>query len=429
MITGVGVLCPIGIGRHAVWRAIEHGQSGIRRLGRFDTSALPVRIGGEVLDFEPKRLVTQRKSLKVMARDAQLGVAGSVLACQDAGIISGTVDPAVLGWFWERTAFAERLRTARSRTASALSQDSSSSAAGREEGFPAMFPLSFPHGSAQYDRVAHLDIAHDARGPNNTIHHGEVSSLLAVIEATRVIERGWADAMIAGGASSQMHPTDWVRHCLSGRLSTRQGDPASVMRPFDADRDGEAWGEGGAAFVLETRQHAEARGATILARVIGSATTFEPSVVQRTSGSGLRRAIVLALAQSRVRSGEVAYIKAHGLSTVEDDSVEARAIRDVLPSVPVTAPKSYFGNLGAARRRGGNGRKRTGVPSRRRPSHAQFLPVGSSLSGRSPSRAAGPQKVSRSSDQLDRIRSKRGFGDRAELKTANSWQGYDQGPV
>jgi 3-oxoacyl-[acyl-carrier-protein] synthase II len=215
------------------------------------------------------------------------------------------------------------------------------------EAFPAMFPLSFlmvlPNMIA-----SHISIAHDARGPNNTIHHGEVSSLLAVIEAARVIERGWADAMIAGGASSQMHPTDWVRHCLSGRLSTRQGDPASVMRPFDADRDGEAWGEGGAAFVLETRQHAEARGATILARVIGSATTFEPSIVQRTSGSGLRRAIVLALTQSRVRSGEVAYIKAHGLSTVEDDSVEARAICDVLPNVPVTAPKSYFGNLGAA---------------------------------------------------------------------------------
>ena len=97
VITGVGVLCPIGIGRHAVWRAIEEGRSGIRRFDRFDTSALPVRIGGEVLDFEPKRLVAQRKSLKVMARDAQLGVAGSVLACQDAGIISGTIDPQRFG--------------------------------------------------------------------------------------------------------------------------------------------------------------------------------------------------------------------------------------------------------------------------------------------------------------------------------------------
>ena len=104
-------------------------------------------------------------------------------------------------------------------------------------------------------------IAQDARGPNNTIHEGEISSLLAVIEAASVIQRGMADVMLAGGASSQLHPLDFVRRMLMGRVSSHHEDPAAAVRPFDALRDGYAWSEGGAAIVLESRQHAQSRGA------------------------------------------------------------------------------------------------------------------------------------------------------------------------
>ena len=128
-----------------------------------------------------------------------------------------------------------------------------------KEGMAASFPLNFlkvlPNMIA-----SHVSIAQDARGPNNTIHQGEVSGLLAVAEAASVIRRGAADAMLAGGASSQLSPFDCVRHCMMGDISRRQDDPAAAMRPFDADRDGQVWGEGAAAFILESRPHAEAAG-------------------------------------------------------------------------------------------------------------------------------------------------------------------------
>jgi 3-oxoacyl-[acyl-carrier-protein] synthase II len=216
------------------------------------------------------------------------------------------------------------------------------------EGMPEIFPLSFlrvlPNMIA-----SHISIVHDARGPNNTIHQAEVSGLLAVSEAVRVIQRGAADVMLAGAASSMMHPFDWVAHCGLGRLSTRQGDPARILCPFDARRDGEVRGEGGAVFILESRQHAEARGVEILARVLGCSSACE--VVNGRGlvhGTGLRRAMHLALQEGGLKPNEVGHVNAHGVSTVADDALEARAIHDVLPGVPVTAPKSLFGNLGAA---------------------------------------------------------------------------------
>jgi 3-oxoacyl-[acyl-carrier-protein] synthase II len=205
------------------------------------------------------------------------------------------------------------------------------------EGLASTFPLSFlrllPNMIA-----SHISIAHDARGPNNTIHEAEVSSLLAIREALRVIQRVAADVMLAGGASSRMQPFDWVAHCTLGRASTRQGDPAEVLRPFDADRSGEVYGEGAAVFVLETRRHAEARGATILARVLGAATACETGngVLK---GAGLRRAMALALGEAGLTPADIGHVNAHGAGVRLDDAVEASAIREVLGDVPVTAPR------------------------------------------------------------------------------------------
>src|SRR5205823_2787719 len=120
-----------------------------------------------------------------------------------------------------------------------------------------------------------IAIAQDARGPNNSITLGEASSLLAVSEAVRAIERGAADVMIGGGCGSRIHPLSWVFRCDQD-ISKRRECPAAASRPFDRDRDGMVYGEGSAAFILETRQHAEARGAKILARVLSQASAFEP---------------------------------------------------------------------------------------------------------------------------------------------------------
>ena len=349
VITGLGVVSPIGIGKDAFWDALCAGRSGVGRITLFDASGLPVSIAAEVRDFDPKPYVRHRKSLKLMCRDAQLGVAAAKLACQDAGLRAGQIDPERLGVVLGADRICSPVLGSeacyRACTVDGRFDFQLWGTRGMESSFPLTFLRVLPNMIA-----SHVSIAHDARGPNNTIHQGDVSSLLAIQEAARVIRRGMADVMIAGGASSQMDPFDWVRHCTLGGLSHRQDDPAAASRPFDADRDGQVRGEGAAALILESRRHAEARGAGILARLLGWAATCDhdrgnngPPVA-----SGLGRAMTAALRQAHLEPGGLGHLNAHGLSTIEGDAIEARAIQKAAPSVPVTALKSYFGNLGAA---------------------------------------------------------------------------------
>jgi len=145
-----------------------------------------------------------------------------------------------------------------------------------------------------------------------------------------------------------MQPYDWVRHCLIGRLSPGGDDPAAVSRPFDADRDGQVRGEGAAVYVLERRDHAQRRGAVVRGRLLGWSATYQRQNGQPAAEASLARAMAASLEQAGLGPDELGHLNAHGLSTVADDRIEARAIRRVLGRVPVTAPKSFFGNLGAA---------------------------------------------------------------------------------
>lgn len=348
VITGVGVVSPIGIGREAFWEGLRQGRSGVRPIVSFDASALPIRIAAEIRDFDPKAFVTARKSLKVMSRDAQLGVAATALAVRDAGLHPGSVDPdrfgIVLGAARICTEMCDSECSYRVSVVDHHFDFSRWGGAGMKATFPLSFLRVLPNMTA-----SHISIIHDARGPNNTIHQSDVSGLLAVDEAAQVIRRGWADVMIAGAASSEVHPFDCVRRCRLGVLSPRQDDPAAVMRPFDARRDGQVWGEGAAVFVLERRERAEARGARVFARYLSSAATCETRPRgERITGSGLRAAIAAAMQRAGLAAKGVGHVNAHGLSAPWEDRLEAAAIRDTLPGVPVTAPKSYFGNLGAA---------------------------------------------------------------------------------
>jgi 3-oxoacyl-[acyl-carrier-protein] synthase II len=346
-ITGVGVVSPIGVGKEQTWDSLLQGRSGVGPIRRFDPGELPVQIAGEVEDFDLKAYVKPRKSLKVMARDTRLGVVASTLARQDAGIAKGQVDPERFGVILGADPICGALEDSEASYRACMVDGEFDFRRWATDGMAATFPLSFlkvlPNMIA-----SHVSIAQDARGPCNTIHQGDLSSLLAVSEATRVIQRGAADAMIAGGASSQLNPYHWIRLCLGGELSTSQEDPTMVLRPFDADRDGQVRGEGAAAFILENRRHAEARGATILARVGGCASTCEPRNGGPPKGIGLRRAMSLAMEEAGFKPSDVGHVNAHGVSTVAEDEIEARAIHACLPETPVTAPKSYFGNLGAS---------------------------------------------------------------------------------
>jgi 3-oxoacyl-[acyl-carrier-protein] synthase II len=195
---------------------------------------------------------------------------------------------------------------------------------------------------------AHVSIAHDARGPSNSIVAGDVSALLAIIEAADVVGRGHADVMIAGGASSNLAMMDLVWHA-GARRSRRVDEPHRATRPFDADRDGFVDAEGAAIFVLERREHATARGVPPLCSIMGYGRRHEPAFdSQPPTGAAIQGAIEATLDMAKLPAASVGHVNAHGLSTRLDDRNEARAIAGTLGDIPVTAPKSFIGNIGAA---------------------------------------------------------------------------------
>jgi 3-oxoacyl-[acyl-carrier-protein] synthase II len=346
VITGIGVVSPIGIGFEEFERALAQGQSGVRRLGIFDTDEFPVRIGAQVIDFDAKQYVMPRKSLKVMSRSIQLAFAAAQMAAAQARIATPEVSPdrfgVVFGADWIQVEPEELIDAFRR----CIRDEQFDFARWDERAIGELYPLwmlkYLPNMPA-----CHIAIAQDARGPNNTIVLAEASSLLAVAEGARVIERGLADVMIVGGTGSRIHPLDWafrdeVLH------SPRHENPEQVSRPFDAHRDGMVYGEGAAAVILESRQHAEARRAKILARILGFASTFEACTPgQPFHGHAIRAAITQSLRAAQIDRADIGHVNAHGLSTVHHDRAEASAIRDTLGDVPVTALKSFFGNLGA----------------------------------------------------------------------------------
>jgi 3-oxoacyl-[acyl-carrier-protein] synthase II len=347
VVTGVGVVSPIGIGKETFWAALAARRSGIHSLPLFTDPALHTPFGGEVPDFDPKQYVRPRKSLKVMGRDIQLAFAAADMACVDARLRDGPLDPerlgVVLGADMTSCDLDELLGTYRSCTVDGRFDFSRWGQAFPGELFPLWMLKYLPNMPA-----CHVGIAQDARGPNNTVTLGEVSTLSAIIEAARVLRRGQADVMIAGGVGAKIHPAFWARHQVIG-YSQHDGDPAAACRPFDALRDGLVYGEGAGTLILETRQHAERRGAPVLAHLLGFAVAFEPchNGTPR-QGSAIRRAVLAALAAAERMPADLGYVIAHGVSTVDGDRIEAQAIQATLGDVPVTAPKSYFGHLGAA---------------------------------------------------------------------------------
>jgi 3-oxoacyl-[acyl-carrier-protein] synthase II len=346
VITGVGIVSPIGVGREAVWSAIESRRSGVRPIEQLASAGWLAPFGGEVAGFDPKELVQPRKSLKVMSRDIQLASAAAELAWQDSCLSQATLDPDRFGVVGAAGVMYCDLEELRGPFLEWIKAEDFDVHRWSREAMGELYPLwmlkYLPNMPA-----CHIGIRYDARGPNNTIAEGDVSSLLALSEAVDVIRRGHADVMIVGGTGSRINISDVIWHrgarlAVNGKLP-----PEAVCRPFDAGRSGVVNGEGAAQIVVETREHAERRGARIMASVAGSAARFEPAVDEmQPTGDAIARAIRAALAAAKLKPADIGHVNAHGNSTREDDPIEARAIRATLGDVPVTAPKSYFGNLG-----------------------------------------------------------------------------------
>jgi 3-oxoacyl-[acyl-carrier-protein] synthase II len=345
VITGAGVVSPIGVGADAFWRALMAGRSGVKPVSVLPAAHLPVTFAGEVTDFDGKQFITPRKSLKVMSREIQFAVAAAAMAMRHAEFTSGAVDPERFGVVFG----AEMMHSPTDELASAYRASVIEDRfdfrrwgdASMREIFPLWMLKYLPNMPA-----CHIGIAHDARGPNNTITLGDASSLAALVEAVRVIERGHADAMITGGVGSWLSATAFTR-TQKLDVSHHNEAPEEACRPFDADRDGRVFGEGGAAFVLESAESARQRGARVLAVVRGAASSFERLAKdQSCPAAAVRRAMRAALSAADWKPEDIGHVKAHGASTISGDRAEAAAIVDLLGDTPVTAPSSYFGSLG-----------------------------------------------------------------------------------
>ncbi|MEQ9411905.1 MAG: beta-ketoacyl-[acyl-carrier-protein] synthase family protein [Fuerstiella sp.] len=352
VVTGVGVVSPIGIGKDRFWDSLINNRSGIDYLTSFASDDLPSPFAAEVRDFDPATMLRDRKFLKVMSRDIQLGVASAQLAMKDTGLNPGDIDPYRLGVVFG----AGRMTTHPNELLAAVeaSRDESnafSMTRWGEGGMGKVAPLwllrQLPNMPA-----CHVSIDHHAAGPNNTITCRDASALLALAEAVRVIESGRADAMIVGACSSNIHPVDIAKFHRFEGLSKRSDDPSRVCRPFDFERDGAVVGEGAATFIVENYEHARRRGADIYAEVLGIGAGCDgKGYANESAGLGLVRAIEATVRRAGIRPEEFGHVNAQGKSTQQDDIVESRAyhrsLGDCMLKVPVTAMKSFVGHFDA----------------------------------------------------------------------------------
>ena len=344
VVTGVGVISPIGTGKAPFWGNLIAGRSGIGYLKSLPTQDLPCKLGAEITDFDPLEHVYHRKFLKVMSRDIQLGVCAASMAMKDSGLAEGDIDPDRLGVEFGagHICFTPQELSDASRAFVDAANQQRYEAWG-DEIAPLWLLSQLPNMPA-----CHVAIEHDARGPNNTITSADASCLLALQEAIRVIQRGHADVMIVGASSSAIHPVDIARRMLIEDLSRREDDPTRACRPFDLDRDGTIVGEGAGVFVVERYNHAVARGADIYCEILSVGAGCDGRGDDPSGkATGLVRAMEAAIQRAGIQPDEIGHINAHGKSTQKDDWLEARAYHQALgpaaERIPVIGLKSYFG--------------------------------------------------------------------------------------
>ena len=343
VITGVGVVSSIGNGHEQFWQSLIDGASGVRVRERFANTDLPFRIAAPVVGFDPKQYVKPRKALKIMCDPIRFGCAAAAMAVEQAGISKESTESERIGTvFGTETFFADPNEVADVFQKCTVDQDYQHDRWGEfamREIQPLWMLKYLPNMAA-----SHISIALDARGPSNSICQGEVSGLLALIEAADLIQRGSADVVIAGGTGSQMALSAMLYRGTAS-LSNRIYEPENAVRPFAVDRDGSVAGEGAGAIVLESAEHAAARGATPLAKMAGWSRSFQNPKHEDYS-LALQNSYNVALQRAGVDASDIGLVNAHASGSLRFDKVEADAIANVFGETPVVAHKSNFGNIG-----------------------------------------------------------------------------------
>ncbi|MBM4070922.1 MAG: beta-ketoacyl-[acyl-carrier-protein] synthase family protein [Planctomycetes bacterium] len=357
VISGLGVVAPNGIGKESFWNACLAGKSGVGPIHSFDATGHPVQIAAEVPDFdiEPFIPAGQRKSLKIMGRAMRFAVAAAGLAVTDSGLDLDNENPEDVGVVMGTGLVPVDLPELTPALVSSCNESGQLQTKllgerGREALFPLWILKYLPNMVA-----AHISLALNAQGPNSTITTACAAGTQAVGEAFRLIARGDADIVLAGGADSRIDPLMILAYTALGALSTSARPASEVSRPFDGNRDGFVLGEGAAVLVLEELERAKNRGAVIYGEVLGMGTSFDGYSVTKPDpdGKGAARAITSALREARTDHRDVEYINAHGTSTRLNDIMETTAVKRVFgegaKALPLSSIKSMVGHLiGAA---------------------------------------------------------------------------------
>jgi len=355
VVTGIGVVAPNGNTARDFWSACAEGKSGINRICGFDTTGFPTNIAGEVRDFDVTPFVKDRRVLKLLNRHIQFALGAAHEAIQDSGLLTDRIDHTRFGVSMGSGVVPMELRELGPLIAESLNSDGEFDPPTFGRKAPdALFPLwllkQLPNMLS-----SHLAIQHKAEGPSNTITTACAAGTQAVGEAFRLIARGDADVMLAGGADSRIEPLMICAYSALGALSTGQRPATEVSRPFDRKRDGFVLGEGAAVLVLEELDAARKRGAPIYAEVLGYGGSCDAYGVTKPdpTGAGACRAIEAALREAKLNREDIDYINAHGTSTRLNDHMETLAVKGALGAdakrVPCSSIKSMIGHLiGAA---------------------------------------------------------------------------------
>lgn len=358
VITGIGVVSPIGIGRDTFWTSLSEGRSGVRKVELLPYVGTPGCVGGEVSDFNDstarkEHLKALRKSLKLMCREIQLGVASAIQAMQDAGLTPGVVAPERIGVDFGANLMSSPPEVLVDGARKATSQKSGHAefdfSLWGQEGMKGMEPLWLLRYLPNMPGC-HIGIALDARGPNNSITHDEASGGLAIAEAVNIIRRDRADVMITGVTGTRLHAVKACQYTHWDILA--DGPPESRVRPFDAHRAGEVLAETACSLILEDRASAEARGATIFGRILGCGSS---TVIARDGTPDETQAVMqaaeAALRNAGLSCSDIGHINASASGHPNRDQLEARGLRELfgaaIDDVPVTAIKSYMGSSGS----------------------------------------------------------------------------------
>ncbi len=364
VITGLGVVTPLGLTVSETWAGLCSGTCGIDKITAFDPVGFNCKLAGQVPDYKMQKYVlkTYRKAVKLMSRDIELAVIAANEAFVHAGLITRGIDPENVNVNPERVAInlgaglisCDLVELAPAVAASVTNGRFDFHKWGKE-GLELVTPLwllkYLPNMLA-----CHIGIIHDIQGPSNSITCAETSAHLAIAEAAQIIARGDSDIALAGGAEAKVNPIVMIRQCLLRRATHQNNDePTSACRPFDADAKGSVFGEAAGVVILESLENAERRGAKIFAEVagIGHSNSINPAYEHiEPDGKGIEIAIKKAIADAQIELGDLDLIIPHGTGIPADDLAEAKAIQSALgeaaTKTAVWPTKSMLSNTGAA---------------------------------------------------------------------------------